>query len=64
MVTNESMNRIWSQLNETYSENSSSTINILDQITEKYVVHLPLLLIILDVIRFLGNSFTYLQPNF
>jgi len=64
MVTNESMNRIWSQLNETYSENSSSTINILDQITEKFVVHLPLLLIILDVIGFLGNSFTYLQPNF
>jgi hypothetical protein len=60
MALNQSINIIWSQSNENYSANVTG---ILDQITQRFLVHLPLILTILGIIGFLGNTFTYFQPT-
>lgn len=51
--------------NETIHLNntSNSFVNILQVIKQEFLVYLPLIFIILGVIGFIGNAFTFLQPS-
>ncbi|CAF0818085.1 unnamed protein product [Adineta steineri] len=49
-------------INTTFS--SDSIIVVLGSITNRFVYNLPVVFIILGVIGFIGNAFTFLQPKF
>jgi hypothetical protein len=57
------LNNETQSLNTTPSSSVSSIILVLDLVQQRFISQLPLILTLLGVIGFIGNTFTFLQPT-